>query len=178
MFVFYGYCAKVPHLSSQIHSYFCFMSPWKKKKKTTVWGHVHRQEDQRVSDSFVGSWGCECDIHVTFCEFDSQRSLVPCCLSFASGWWLVCWCTLPVSAWCILITRSKQASWSLFQAVQWQPTLCKSSHAKCLFGLSSVLSREIFLKWKKKSPVSVKMPKFWHGIWVPVRLKIVLITID
>lgn len=174
MLLFYGCNAKVHHLSSQIHSYFCFMNHWKK----TLWGHSHgRWEevwDQRVYDSCVGSGGCKGDIHGAFCEFDSQRSSVPCCLSFASGWWLVCWCTLPVSASCILITRSKQASWSLFQAVQWQPTLCKSYHADCLFDLSPLLCRERF---RNKSHVE-KMLTFWHGIWVPLWQKIMLVTKD
>ena len=98
---------------------------------------------RRIFDACVGSWGCEGDIHVAFCEFNFQRSLVPSCLSFASGWWLVCWCTWPVSASCILITRSKQASWSLFPAVRWQPTLCKSYHADCLPSLHSYLEKDL-----------------------------------
>lgn len=115
--------------------------------------------------------------HAASHESDSQRSLGPCCLSSASGWWLVSWYTLPVSAYCILITRSKQASWSSFQAVLWEPILCKSFHAECLLGLSSVLLWEILLK-RKKSPGSVKMLKFWHGIQMSLRLKIVLVTMD
>lgn len=116
-----------------------------------VWSHFHRQEDQRICGPLVGSGGCEGDTHTASHEFDSQRSLEPCCLSSASGWWLVSWYTLPVSAYCILITRSKQASWSSFQAAQWQPTLCKSLHAESLLGLSSVLLWDILLKIKKFS---------------------------
>lgn len=142
MFVLYGWNAKVSHLSSQIYSYFCFMNHRTKQYEAIFTG-------RRIKESMVLWWGAG-DVmmitHAASCEFNSQRSLGPCCPSSASGWWLVSWYTLPVSAYCIPITRSKQASWSSFQAVRWQPILCKSSHAECLLGLFSVLLREILLK--------------------------------
>lgn len=36
MLLFYGCNAKVHHLSSQIHSYFCFMNHWKKKQYEAI----------------------------------------------------------------------------------------------------------------------------------------------
>lgn len=125
----------------------------------------------------MGSEGCEGDTHAASHEFDFQRSLGPCCLSSASGWWLASWYTLPVSAYCILITRSKQASWSSFQAVQWQPILCKSLHAESLLGLSSVLLWDILLKIKKFSWVceDAKVLTWYSDV---IKLKIVLVTMN